>query len=125
MRTVLRAQLVNHVRDLAAQIADRAAKRRRRIGDIAGLGGLRQIGLHRVEDVLAGGVEDRPFRRQLRVALAVGLEAIDVNLNLLIDMHRVVPREDNPLAGPGLCGEVARHHAGEAILHRLAPPRVL
>src|ERR1035437_6942290 len=125
MRTLLRVHLVNHVRDLAAQIAHRAAERRRRICGIAGLEGLRQIGLRRVEDVLAGGVENRPFRRQLRVALAVGLEAIDVNLDLEIDMHGVVPGEDNHAPRPGLCGEVARHHAREAVLQRLAPSLVL
>jgi hypothetical protein len=67
MSARLRAQLMQHVRDLAAEIAHRAAKRRRRIRGIAGLGGLRQIRLHRVKDVLAGRVEDRPFRRQLRL----------------------------------------------------------
>jgi chromosome condensin MukBEF MukE localization factor len=72
-------------RNLLAKRCQVAAQRRRR-ADSIGTCGSSSGSLRCVEDFAAVAISDDPARDQLRLAVAGGLEALDVDFELVVDL---------------------------------------
>jgi hypothetical protein len=72
-------------RNLLAQRRQVAAQRHRRANSI-GTRGRAARSLGGVEDFAAVAISDDPARDQLRLAVAGGLEALDVDFELVVDL---------------------------------------
>ena len=62
-----------------------AAQRSRRADSIRTRGRSR-LRLRSVQDLVAGAVSDNPTRDELRLAVAGGLESLDVNFDLIVNL---------------------------------------